>query len=147
MGQSGQPLGDRPEALEPQGIHRQTAKRGQDLHAVGFAVAVGVLPELGVAGPVPGILNRPAVSHVPQQGCGCGPETRDVVTGYGLRPTASTSTALRSRVPLQRTARIVALPGQFSTTHCGAGIPRRVQVRSRPRFRSRRLACHGALRL
>jgi hypothetical protein len=45
-----------------------------------------------------------------------------------------------SRTPLHRTARIVALPGQFSTTHGGAGMLRSVQVRSRPRLRSRLLA-------
>jgi hypothetical protein len=36
------------------------------------------------------------------------------------------------RLPLLRTAITVALPGQFSTTHSGAGIPRSVQVMSRP---------------
>ena len=82
MSQRGHALGDRPEALEPQGVHRQAAERGQDLHAVALAIAVGVLAELGVAGPVPGILNRPPVFHVLQQRCGCGSETRDVVTGF-----------------------------------------------------------------
>ena len=56
MSQGGQSLGDRPETIEPQGIHRQAAERGQDLHAVDLAVAVRVLAELGVAGPVPGVL-------------------------------------------------------------------------------------------
>jgi len=81
MGQSGQPLGDGPEAIQAQGVHGQAAQRRQNLHAVGLAVAVRVLFELGVAGPVPGVLDGPAVSHVLEQGCGCGPETRDVVTG------------------------------------------------------------------
>lgn len=36
---------------------------------------------LGVAGPVPGALNRPPVSHVLQESLGCAPETRDLVTG------------------------------------------------------------------
>ena len=82
MGQSGQSLGDGPEAIQAQGIHRQAAERGHDLHTVGLALAVIVFLELGVAGPVPGVLDRPAVSHMLQQGCGCGSETRDLVTGF-----------------------------------------------------------------
>jgi hypothetical protein len=39
----------------------------------------------------------------------------------------------------------VALPGQFSTTHSGAAIPRKVQVRSRPRLRSRWLISNSVL--
>ena len=53
MRQGGQPLGDRPEAIESQGVHGQAAERGHDLHAVCLAVAVRVFPQLGVAGPVP----------------------------------------------------------------------------------------------
>ena len=49
MGQSGQSLGDGPEAIQAQGIHGQAAERGQDLHTVGLAVAVIVFLELGVA--------------------------------------------------------------------------------------------------
>ena len=41
MGQSGQSLGDRPEAVDP--------------HAGALAVAMGVFPELGVSEPVPGV--------------------------------------------------------------------------------------------
>ena len=81
MGQSGQVLVDRPEVTQAQGIHRQAAQRGQDPHTIGLAVAVRVFPELGIAGPVPGIFDRPPVANVLQQGLGCGPETRDVVTG------------------------------------------------------------------
>jgi hypothetical protein len=127
------------QALEPQGVHRQAAERGQDLHAVAFAIAMRVLPELGVAGPVPGILNRPLVSHVLQQSCGRCPETRDLVTGYGFRLTACTSTALPSRVHLQRTAMIVALPGHCSIIPSGAGMAPKSQVMSRPRLISRLL--------
>jgi len=61
---SGQALSDRPKAIEPQGVHGQSAERGHDLHAVGLAVAVRVLPALGVAGPVSGVLDRPAVPKV-----------------------------------------------------------------------------------
>jgi len=53
MRQSGQSLSDRPVAIEPYGIHGQAAERGHDPHAVALAVAIRVLPELGVAGPVP----------------------------------------------------------------------------------------------
>ena len=40
-----------------------------------------VFLELGVAGPVPGVLDAPAVSHVLQQSLGCGPETCDLIPG------------------------------------------------------------------
>ena len=63
MDESGQALGDRPEAIEPQGVHGQAAERGHDLHPVGLAVAVRVLPALGVAGLVPGVLDWPAVAQ------------------------------------------------------------------------------------
>jgi hypothetical protein len=58
MGQSGQSLGDRPEAVDP--------------HAGALAVAMGVFPELGVSEPVPGVLDQPAVAKVLQQCLGCG---------------------------------------------------------------------------
>ena len=47
---------DRPEPIEAQRVHGQAPERGHDLNAVDLAVAVRVLPELGVAGPVPGVL-------------------------------------------------------------------------------------------
>ena len=81
MGQSGQALGDGPEAIQPQGIHGQAAERGEDPHAIELSVAVRVFPELRVTGPVPGVLDGPPIAHVLQQGLGCGPETRDVVVG------------------------------------------------------------------
>ena len=62
-------------------LHGQAAECGQDLNAVDLAVAVGVFLELGVAGPVPGILDGPPIPHVLQECFRCGPETRDVVTG------------------------------------------------------------------
>jgi hypothetical protein len=64
---SSQALSDRPKAIEPQGVHGQSAERGHDLHAVGLAVAVRVFPELGVAGQVPEVLDRPAVPNVLHQ--------------------------------------------------------------------------------
>jgi hypothetical protein len=62
-------------------LHRQAAERGQDLHTAALAIAMGVLLELGVAGPVPGVLNIPAFCYMPQWRFGCGPETDDVATG------------------------------------------------------------------
>jgi hypothetical protein len=94
MGQGGQSLADRPEAIQPQRVHGKTPERGQDLQAVGLALAVRVLPELGVAGPMPGVLDRPPISYVLPQGFGCGAQTRvaprgalseDVVTGVRRR--------------------------------------------------------------
>jgi len=76
MGQGRQALGDRPEAIETQSIHGQAAERGHDLNAVALAVAVGVFPELGVAGPVPGVFDRPAVADMPQQRRSCSAQTR-----------------------------------------------------------------------
>ena len=82
MGQGGQALGDRPEPIETQSIHGEAPERGHDLNAVDFAVAVRVLPELRVAGPVPGVLNAPAISHMPQQSVGASTQTRDVETDF-----------------------------------------------------------------
>ena len=81
MRENGQALSDRPEAIEPQGVHGQDAERGHDLHVVGLAVALRVFPELGVAGPVPGVLDRPAVPNVLHQSLGAGAQTRDLTTG------------------------------------------------------------------
>jgi len=90
MGQCGQAFGDRPEPIEPQRVHGQAPEPGHDLDAVDLAVAVDVFPQLGVARPVPGVLNAPAVTHVLQQSIGAGAQTRvapigalskDVVTG------------------------------------------------------------------
>jgi len=147
MGQGSQALGDRPEAIETQGVHGQASERGHDLYAVALAVAVGVLPELGVAGPVPGVFDRPAVADVLQQGLGCGAQTRVAPRGALSKDVV---TDLIDGLPLTDALaahrRIVAVPGQFSTTHGGAGMPRSVQVRSRPRLRSRLLAWNGTRR-
>ena len=40
-----------------------------------------IFPELGVAGPVPGVLDRPAVPNVLDQSLGAGAQTRDLTTG------------------------------------------------------------------
>lgn len=78
---SGQALSDRLEAVDPQSVHSQAAQRGHGENATGLTVAVCVLPEQGVTGPVRRIFNRPAVSLVLQEGCGYGPEIRDAVVG------------------------------------------------------------------
>ena len=82
MGQGGQPLGDRPEPIEAQRIHGEAPECGHDLNAVDLAVEVRVFLELGIAGPVPAVLNAPAVAHVLQQRLGAGAQTADVVTGF-----------------------------------------------------------------
>ena len=46
-----------------------------------FGLVVRDLAELGVAGPMPGVLEAPALSYVLEHGLGCGPETGDGVTG------------------------------------------------------------------
>ncbi len=66
MGEGGQALADRQEAIEPQGIHRQAAESGHDPHAVALDVAVRVFPELRVTGPVPGILDGPPIAYLLQ---------------------------------------------------------------------------------
>ena len=47
MGQSGMALGDGPEASQTQGIHGQSAERGQDVNAIALSVAVRDFLELG----------------------------------------------------------------------------------------------------
>ncbi len=81
MSQCGQPLGDGPEPIEAQRVHGQAPERGHDLNAVDLAVTVSVFAELGVARPVPGVLNAPAITHVSQQRLCTGAQTRDVVPG------------------------------------------------------------------
>jgi hypothetical protein len=53
VGQGGEPLGDRSEAIKAQCIHGQTAQRRQNLNAVGLAIAVRIFLDPGIAGPVP----------------------------------------------------------------------------------------------
>ncbi len=63
-------------------------------------------------------------------------EALSILVELGVRVS---SIRLPSRMPLLPTERIMALPGQFSTTHFGAGMARSVQVMSRPCPRSRLL--------
>ena len=81
MSQGGDPLGDRPDAIEPQGIDRQAPERGQDLDVVVLSVAVVVFPQWHVPHPLPAVLDRPPVSDLTQQSLGTGAQTRDGVTG------------------------------------------------------------------
>ena len=75
MSQGGDSLGDRPDPIETQGIDRQAPERGQDLDAVVLPVAVRVFSQRHVTHLVPAVLDRPAVSDVPQQGLGSSPQT------------------------------------------------------------------------
>ena len=81
MSQGGRPLDNRPEAIESQGVHGQSAERGHDLDAVCLALAVRVFPQLGVAGPMPGVFDAPAITHVLQQSLGSSTKTQDLATG------------------------------------------------------------------
>ena len=94
VGQGDQPLGDRLEPIKAQHVDGQASERGHDLNAVDIAVVVCVFLELRVAGPVPGVLNRP-VAHVLQQRLGAGAQTGDVVTNFihGLAVASSLSIA------------------------------------------------------
>ena len=47
MSEGGDAFGDRPDPIEPQGIDRHAAQRGQDLSAVELPVALGVFPQDG----------------------------------------------------------------------------------------------------
>lgn len=79
IGHRGQPLGDRPEFIELEGIHGQVAERCQDLNNVGLAVVVCVFSELGVTGRVPVVVKVLALSYMLWYGFGCGPEAGEVV--------------------------------------------------------------------
>lgn len=85
MSQGCDPLGDRPDPIEPQGIDRHAAQRGQDLNAVVLPVAVGVFPQRHNSHPVPAVLDQPALPDGFEQGLGPSAQTRDVVTGLVLR--------------------------------------------------------------
>ncbi len=50
------------------------------MHAVDLAIAVSIFLQLGVAGPVPGVLYPPTVTHVAQQRIRTRAQTRDLVT-------------------------------------------------------------------
>jgi len=67
--------------IESQRVHGQAGERGHDLDAVDLAVSVGILLELGVAGPVPGVLDRPTVTHVTQQSLRASSQTRVLPIG------------------------------------------------------------------
>jgi len=58
-----QPSADRSETVAAQQVESQCPQQSQHLHPI----ALGVLAELGVAGPVPLVFDRPALAHKPQQ--------------------------------------------------------------------------------
>jgi hypothetical protein len=60
------------ETLKTQRIHRQASEAGENPNAVGFSIAVGVLPQLGVTGPVPAVLNAPTIANVSEKCAGAG---------------------------------------------------------------------------
>ena len=82
MGEGGQALRDGPETLKPQRIHRQASEAGENPNAVGFSIAVCVLPELRVAGPVPGVLKAPTIANVSEKCVGAGAQACDVIAGF-----------------------------------------------------------------
>ena len=78
-------LSDRPDPIQPQGIERHAAQRGQHLTAVVLPVAVGVLPQRHIPHPVLAVLDRPALPDRFELGLCASAQTRDVVTGLVLR--------------------------------------------------------------
>ena len=88
-----------------------------------MGVAVGVLTELCVAGPVPFILNAPALPDQSQQRVWAGPQAGDV-DEVGRRPYLWQATP---RGPflvlvLVMSSTIQALPGQFALMCSGASL-------------------------
>jgi hypothetical protein len=90
VGQGIDPIGDGPETTETQGVQplrgrqglRQAPKSRHHLQAVALAVAVCILVERCVARPMPGVLNAPAITHMPQQSVGTSTQTLDLETGF-----------------------------------------------------------------
>ena len=72
MRQSGEYFSYGPESIQPQRVDSHALDGCQDLSAVLLAVAVRVLPQLGVTVAVPRVLNAPAVTNVLQQSSGAG---------------------------------------------------------------------------
>ena len=82
MGEGGQAFRDGPETIKTQRIQRQASQAGENPNAVGFSIAVCVLPQLGVTGPVPAVLNAPTIANVSEKCAGAGAQTCDVVAGF-----------------------------------------------------------------
>lgn len=62
VGQFPEALADRAVASSPQQVHGHRAQEGEHRHPVTIGVAMGILTELDVAGPVPLVLNAPALA-------------------------------------------------------------------------------------
>ena len=133
MGQDSQALGDGPDVAQAKCIHRQAAKRCQDPHAIGLALAVMVFPELSVTGPVPRVFDRLVVTHLLQQSMGCCSEARDVVVGLMDRLASAEAIALHRQ---DRGAARPVLHLPKGSRHAAQGP----EMRSPPRLRSRLLA-------
>ena len=103
-----------------------------------MGVAVIVLTELGVARPMPLVLNRPALPHKTQQGlwadAQCGDEQVNMVNGLPSRPPLLTSSTIQL-APIHRF--------RMASTALRA---RRVQRTWRPRLASKSLIATGNCR-
>jgi hypothetical protein len=68
VGQLPQSLADRAVARAPQQVHDDRSQEGEHRGTDSVGIAMRVLTELGIAGPVPFVLNAPALPHQSQQG-------------------------------------------------------------------------------
>jgi len=127
-----EPVSDGVEPVEAQQVERHGAEPCQHLHSEAYPVAVRVFTQLGVAHPLPGVLVRPPVSHVLEQGiCGAA-QTRDLVAALLDRPSFTLADGL------QRNDKGAAWPDLLDPLRC---LHRpEVQVLSRPWPRSVALA-------
>ena len=77
VGHGHQSSPDGTEAIRPQQVEAQRAQGRQNLNAVAFGVAVGVLAKLPITDPVPLLLDCPALSYKEQQALWAGTHRRD----------------------------------------------------------------------
>lgn len=83
-GQLPQAVADRAVAAEPEQIHCDGAQQGEHRCAGAVGVAVSVLAELGIAGPMPLVFNAPALPDQSQQGFWGGADAGDKPMARGL---------------------------------------------------------------
>ena len=76
---SGAPI-DLSDPIEPHGIDGCASECGRDLDVVVLPAVVRIFPQRHSLHPVHAVLDPPAVSDVPQQGLGSGPQTWDLVS-------------------------------------------------------------------
>jgi hypothetical protein len=77
VGQLSEALPDRAVAATTQKVHHDGAQEREHRSASAVGVAMGVLTELGIAGPVPFVLNAPALPDQSQQGVWAGADAGD----------------------------------------------------------------------